>query len=66
MKCQDCGEILPLKVLHSNAGYYVGRWCNNCGPYSRESGYFKDSKSAELELDIIKHPYDKNGKERWS
>lgn len=37
MKCDDCGEQLPLKVCHSAAGYYIGWFCPNCGPYGRDS-----------------------------
>jgi hypothetical protein len=36
----DCGTLLPLRVYHSAAGYYIGYWCPNCGPYGRESEYF--------------------------
>ena len=39
--CSDCGKVLSLKICHSNAGYYIGYWCDECGPYSRESEYFK-------------------------
>ena len=49
MKCKDCGKRLKLEVLHSNAGYYIGTRCN-CGPYSRDSGYFKNPRDAEIEL----------------
>ena len=37
--CEECGKTLIPQVLHSGAGYYIGTWCN-CGPYSRESGYY--------------------------
>jgi hypothetical protein len=49
MKCSDCGHEMPLKVCHSAAGYYVGRWCG-CGPYSRESEYFTTEESAGIAL----------------
>jgi len=49
-KCSDCGESLNLKVLRSAAGYYVGTFCN-CGPYSRESGYYDSRESAQTALD---------------
>ena len=44
-----------LKVLKSNAGYYIGRTSINEDfgfeePYSRESGYFRTLEEAELEL----------------
>jgi len=49
-KCK-CDDIKPpLQVCHSNAGYYVGRFCDYCGPFSRESGYYKTSEDAEKAL----------------
>jgi len=48
--CEDCGEWLNLGVQHSNAGYYVGYWCEMDGPYSRESGYYKTYDKAEKAL----------------
>lgn len=44
--CPDCGVTMTLEVHHSAAGYYVGTWCD-CGPYSRESGYFRTHEDAE-------------------
>lgn len=44
--CSECKTELPLKVLKSAAGYYVGYWCPNCGPYGRESGYFQTPDEA--------------------
>lgn len=49
-KC-DCGTQLKLEVLHSNAGYYIGTQCPECGPWSRESGYFKTRELAQDALD---------------
>lgn len=46
--CFDCGEPLELKVCESNAGFYLGFDCPNCGPYSRESNYFKHKETAEM------------------
>ena len=48
--CPDCAIVLTLQVLHSAAGYYIGTFCN-CGPYSRESGYYKTSEEAQAALD---------------
>jgi hypothetical protein len=48
--CMDCKARLYLKVLHSNAGYYIGFWCDYCGPYSRESGYYKTRELADTDL----------------
>lgn len=47
--CPDCKTVLKPNVLHSAAGFYIGTWCE-CGPYSRESGYFKTRKEADKEL----------------
>lgn len=41
--------MTDLKVLHSNAGYYIGR-TDNGDPYSRESGYYRSYEEAEKEL----------------
>ena len=49
--CPDCGEFLPLKVLSTPAGYYVGTFCGHCGPYSRESGYYRKVEEAQAALD---------------
>lgn len=53
-------EVSELKVLHSNAGYYIGReykepeqlyWM----PYSRDSGYYATRELAEAVLGLAKH-----------
>jgi hypothetical protein len=45
-----CGNTpLELKVLRSNA-FYIGTFCDRCGPYSRESGYFATREEAEAAL----------------
>lgn len=46
--CPDCGVKLENAVHYSNA-YYIGTWCE-CGPYSRESGYYKTREEAEKTL----------------
>lgn len=48
--CVQCDTPLSPKVLQSAAGWYIGRWCPNCGPYSRESGYFLSKALAEYAL----------------
>ena len=49
-KCPDDGEPLPLQVLQSAAGFYIGTSCPQCGPYSRASDYFPTREAAEAEL----------------
>jgi len=49
--CEDCGmDLTKLQVCHSAAGYYIGTWCH-CGPYSRESNYYKSMIAAQEALD---------------
>lgn len=51
-KCLDCGEPLPIEVLHSAAGYYIGQWCSGDGPYSRLSEeYYSSFSKAKHALD---------------
>lgn len=45
--CIDCGTPLSIEVLRSAAGYYIGFCCPECGPYSRESGYYPNQEAAE-------------------
>ena len=47
--CPDCVVRLTLEVLESAAGFYIGTRCE-CGPYSRESGYFKSRDLASAAL----------------
>lgn len=49
-KCPDCDTKLVEEVLQSNAGYYIGTRCC-CGPYSRESHYYKTREDAQKDLD---------------
>ncbi len=50
--CGDgCTSVLPLKVCSSAAGYYIGRWCDKCGPYERVSDYFGNTEAARLEAE---------------
>lgn len=48
-RCPDCKTKVSPEVLHSNAGYYIGTACK-CGPYSRESGYYRTSDEAAHDL----------------
>lgn len=46
-------KISELKVLQSNAGYYIGRTITDEygeQPYSRESGYYRNKETAESAL----------------
>ena len=45
-----CKRNLELSVCQSGAGYYLGYFCNRCGPYSRESGYFETHVEATCAL----------------
>jgi hypothetical protein len=47
--CPDCEVALELQVLRSGGGHYIGTQCN-CGPYSRESGYYKSREEADSAL----------------
>jgi len=38
-RCDTCNVLVEFKVMRSAAGWYIGTECD-CGPYSRESGYF--------------------------
>jgi hypothetical protein len=48
--CSDCGISPKLEVLQSPAGYYIGTMCN-CGPYSRESDYYRTRMDADIALE---------------
>jgi predicted RNA-binding Zn-ribbon protein involved in translation (DUF1610 family) len=49
--CYECQAVLDIEVLSSAAGYYIGFLCPNCGPYSRESGYYRSREDAQRALD---------------
>jgi hypothetical protein len=51
-QCADCDHPLSTMVLKSNAGYYLGTECPNCGPYGRESDYIPTYQQAENILAI--------------
>jgi hypothetical protein len=44
-----CHVLMYNRVLCSWAGYYIGKACD-CGPYSRESGYYSTDKEAQNAL----------------
>jgi hypothetical protein len=49
----DCGEQMPLKVMQSAAGFYLGHGCINCGPYDRVSDYYPTHEAAEKILVVL-------------
>ena len=49
-RCEDCGRMPKLDVYLSGAGYYIGTYCA-CGPYTRESGYYRTRELAQADLD---------------
>lgn len=54
MTC-SCGAELALQVCSSAAGYYLGYHCGQCGPGSRETGYYHRSEFAAIELVCVRH-----------
>lgn len=46
-------NALPFQVMHTPAGFYVGRFCGSCGPYSRNSGYYPTEEVAEEVLEVV-------------
>ena len=50
--CEECKRFVFFQILKSGAGYYVGTECN-CGPYTRESGYYETEEEANEALLII-------------
>jgi len=45
-----CKKRLPLQVMKSHAGHYLGT-CDDDGPCSRESEYFRSAAAAQSALD---------------
>jgi len=48
--CAECGKTLALQICHSFAGFYLGYWCPQCGPYGHYSGYYATWEEAEKAL----------------
>ena len=53
--CNGCGAQLNYEVLQSAAGWYIGTGCNNMecdeyGPNSRETAYYKTESEANEDL----------------
>ena len=41
-----CGSDMALSV-HKTCAFYIGYVCDKCGPFSRESGYYKAKEEAD-------------------
>lgn len=50
-QCPTCHVVLTVDIHRSNAGWYIGTWCE-CGPHSRESGYFRTAAKAREALRV--------------
>jgi|WetSurSiteA1Bulk_404760.scaffolds.fasta_scaffold93722_2 hypothetical protein len=50
--CPKCKIMPPYEVLQTPAGYYIGTVCK-CGPYTRETDYFKTVSKAKAALDVF-------------
>jgi len=50
--CRTCYVAMPLSVLLSAAGHYIGRSCD-CGPHSRETSYYSTIDEAQADLSIL-------------
>lgn len=48
--CLECGMRVKLDVYLSGAGFYIGTRCL-CGPYTRESGYYRAEEDAYRALE---------------
>lgn len=47
--CMSCKKTPLDAVYFSPAGFYIGTFCD-CGPFSRESEYYKTQSEAEKAL----------------
>lgn len=50
LAAEYAGLQLPLQVLESGSGFYIGTADENVGPVSRESEYFKTQAAADKAL----------------
>ena len=50
VKC-ECGNTMKLQVCRSNAGHYLGYYCRECGPSSRETAYYPKECQAQAAID---------------
>jgi hypothetical protein len=50
--CDICGGEPFIGVCQSNAGYYWGSRCSNCGqPFSKESQYYPSKEACQKAKD---------------
>jgi len=49
-ECPECHRNLSLEVLESPAGFYLGYYCPEHGPISRETSYFMTAAKASIAL----------------
>lgn len=49
-ECGECDTPIEFRVCSSFAGYYIGTYCDDCGPLSRESEYYTRRRDAERDL----------------
>tara|TARA_R100001086_G_scaffold142583_1_gene74953 strand:- start:492 stop:704 length:213 start_codon:yes stop_codon:yes gene_type:complete len=55
LECSERGSECKVKgpqVCRSAAGFYIGYYCPDCGPYDRVSTYFPTEEVAERALQI--------------
>ena len=48
--CDECSGPLEFRICSSLAGYYVGIFCGDRGPYTRESEYYRSKQDLERDL----------------
>jgi len=52
--CSSCENKLKPKVLQSAAGYYIGTFCSEHGPYARWSGdYYRSIQETQTALETL-------------
>ncbi len=50
LPCEDCGIEMEIGIHRSGECWYVGFWCDRCGPYSRVSEYYLTWDDADVAL----------------
>jgi hypothetical protein len=51
LKKKEDPAKLVFGIYQSAAGFYIGRFCPECGPFDRQSGYFETREKAEEYLE---------------